>query len=94
MRYLVQTKAFRRDLKREVKGKYSKLLPEVLKEVIDILSNDGLLPYFYHDHALKGNWLGCRECHLFFDLVLVYRYEGNDKLVFEKIGSHSEALGM
>ncbi len=34
------------------------------------------------------------ECHLAFDLVLVYKMTGDDILFLPNIGSHSEALGL
>ena len=94
MRYVAQTKSFRRDLKRLIRGRYRDIIERELLEVVDILANDAPLDYSYHDHALTGNLLGYRECHLAFDLVLMYRLEGDNLLVLEKIGSHSEVLGL
>ena len=37
---------------------------------------------------------GYRDCHITFDLVLVYKYEGDDVLVLEDLGSHSKVLGL
>lgn len=94
MRYLVQTKSFRRDLKREARGRYNTIVKGELWEVAKILANDEPLASYYHDHPLYGNWLGSRECHLAFDFVLVYTLDGDDKLILERLGTHSEALGL
>ncbi|MBX2670484.1 type II toxin-antitoxin system YafQ family toxin, partial [Campylobacter jejuni] len=41
--------------------------------------------------ALKGNYIGFRECHIQQDLLLVYQKQ-DDKLILYllRIGSHSE----
>ena len=65
-----------------------------LREVLITLANDEPLALSYHDHPLLGNWLGSRECHLAFDFVLVYTLEGDDKLILERLGTHTETLGL
>ena len=97
MRDFQQRKSFRQDLKRELRGRYRNdvLCPHgELWEIVDILARDILLPYSYHDHALHGDKEGSRECHIRPDLLLVYRYEGDDLLILERLGSHSEILGL
>ena len=42
----------------------------------------------YRDHALTGNWVGCRECHLKPDLLLIYKLE-EDTVQLMRMGSHS-----
>jgi len=42
---------------------------------------------------MTGNWEGYRNCHIRFDLVLLYRKIGNDILELARLGSHSE-LGL
>ena len=46
------------------------------------------------DHALTGNWVGHRECHILPDWLLVYRLE-EDVLVLTltRTGTHSDLLG-
>lgn len=43
------------------------------------------------NHALTGNWIGYRECHIQPDWLLVYRIE-NDLLVLTlaRTGTHSD----
>lgn len=58
---LVTTAKFRKDVKMMKKrGKNLKLL----QEVIDTLFEGKLLDTKYKDHALVGNYIGFRECHI------------------------------
>ena len=84
---------FRRDFKREAKGRYAKQLSDLLAEVVDLLATDTPLPPRFNDHALTGNWAEFRDCHLKPDLVLIYRKPDLDTLQLVRLGSHSE-LGL
>jgi len=44
-----------------------------LKHLITLLSNDEPLPPKYRDHALTGNFLGFRDCHIQPDWLLIYK---------------------
>ena len=45
----------------------------------------------HKDHALTGNWIGHRECHIQPDWLLVYRIEDNVLvLTLSRTGSHSD----
>lgn len=80
------TGQFKNDLKRIQKRN----LPiEHLKEIIKKLCNEEKLPEKNKDHELKGNWKGCRECHIKPDWLLIYEV-GNEIIVFERTGSHSD----
>ena len=58
---LVTTAKFRKDVKlMKKRGKNLKLL----QEVIDTLLEGKLLDTKYKDHALVGNYIGFRECHI------------------------------
>ena len=94
MRTIENSKAFKRDQKRIDKSNLRHIVKKRFAEALYALANDLPLDYSFHDHQLYGNWEGRRECHLSFDLVLIYRYEGDDKLILERLGSHSEALGL
>ena len=67
-----QTTAFKKDLRREGKGPNLATLNAVLPEILAGLVNDIPLDTKYKDHALTGNWEGCRDCHVKYDLVLIY----------------------
>ena len=82
--------AFRRDLKRELKGRFGQELPELLAFVLTRLAGDQPLPARYSDHLLTGDWAGCRDCHVRPDLVLIYRLMGEETLQLIRLGSHSE----
>lgn len=58
------------------------------------LSMGEVLPDKNKDHALTGNWVGHRECHILPDWLLVYRLE-EDVLVLTltRTGTHSDLLG-
>ncbi|MDY4445886.1 type II toxin-antitoxin system YafQ family toxin [Campylobacter sp.] len=63
----------------------------LLKEVLGKLVNNKKLDEKYCDHALKGKYLGFRDCHIKPDLVLIYKIEHNALLLYlANIGSHSE----
>lgn len=59
--------------------------------VIQRLQDKVPLAEKYKDHPLTGNYKNRRDCHIKPDLVLIYKLdEENNKLVLERIGSHSE----
>lgn len=89
MKYQVQwTKQFKKDYKMAIK----RHLPiEELDSVIRLLSAGVILPEKYKDHALTGNWIGFRECHIRPDWLLVYYYHDNELvLTLSRTGSHSD----
>ena len=43
----------------------------------------------HRDHKLGGSWKGHRECHVEPDWLLIY-YIDESKIIFERLGSHSE----
>lgn len=53
---------------------------DLLDNIIRKLASNEELPEKNKDHALTGNWIGHRECHIQPDWLLVYRIE-NDLLV-------------
>ena len=93
MRSIEQTSAFKRDLKRESKGRAKFILKEEFVPVVSQLAEDKPLAPSYHDHPLTGNWKGSRECHLAPNLLLLYRLK-EGRLVLVRLGSHAEVLGM
>ena len=85
------TTVFRKDYK---KAKKRRLPLEKLKEVVDLLAMGQPLPERNRDHALTGDWVGHRECHIQPDWLLIYRVE-EDVLVLTmtRTGTHSELFG-
>ena len=90
MRKTEHTKKFRRDYKREKSGKHSKKIDAELMAIVNLLASDLPLPHRNFDHQLSGNWNDHRDCHIYPDLVLIYRKPDNTTLVLVRMGSHSE----
>ena len=96
MRTLRPAGRFRKDYKRETKGKsaaYVKKLDGELAAVVRVLVVDGVLEERYKDHPLTGDWKDHRDCHVRNDLVLIYRKPDDNTLELIRLGSHSE-LGL
>ena len=85
------TTQFKKDYKLAVKRG---LKIDLLKDIIAALAMGEKLPEKNRDHALTGNWVGHRECHILPDWLLIYRIE-DDVLVLTlaRTGSHSDLFG-
>lgn len=92
MRKIERTSHFRRDYKRESKGRHRRVLDANLVPIVAALVRDQPLEPRCRDHALSGNWSGYRDCHVRFDLILLYEKRDPDTLRLVRLGSHS-ALG-
>ena len=90
MRKIERATAFRRDFRRESKGRRSVTLYDDLAAIIAVLASDAPLDPSVRDHALSGDWQGYRECHVKPDLLLIYRKTDDDLLRLARLGSHSE----
>jgi len=90
MRTIERTTAFKRDFKREKKGRHRVRLDEALAAVVAALADDEPLPVSQRDHPLVGEWDGCRDCHLKPDLVLIYRKPDAETLQLVRLGSHAQ----
>ena len=93
MRTIRRTAAFKRDYRREKKGRFAKTLDLEVKNIVADLTADRPLPQRHHDHALTGPWKDHRDCHVRPDLVLIYRKPDTDHLDLVRLGSHSK-LGL
>tara|TARA_B100000780_G_scaffold272448_1_gene234705 strand:+ start:78 stop:359 length:282 start_codon:yes stop_codon:yes gene_type:complete len=93
MRTIKRTSAFKRDFKREKKGRHQKTLEAELMAVITVIATDATLDDVHRDHALVGEWHDHRNCHIKPDLVLIYRTTDDHGLDLVRLGSHSE-LGL
>lgn len=61
------------------------------KEVITILADTGQLPKTFKPHALKGDYIGCMECHITPDWLLIWKQNNTDLiLILVDTGSHSD----
>lgn len=93
MRRIEPTNAFKRDYKRESKGKYRAALESDFATVVQALAKNEPLAERYRDHPLTGEWSDHRDCHIKPDLVLIYRNQDAERLQLVRLGSHSE-LGL
>ncbi len=93
MRMIDRSSAFKRDYKREIKGRYRATIDDDLKQVLVALATDQPLDARCRDHDLSGDWAGYRECHVKADLLLIYRKSDSNTLRLARLGSHSELFG-
>ena len=64
---------------------------ELLDTVVNKLANNEVLDEKYYDHALTGNYIGYRECHIKPDWLLIYRINNNELYLFlSRTGTHSD----
>ena len=85
-----RTSRFKKDYKRIKKRGYNISL---LGEVLILLAKGEPLPEKYLDHPLKGEYIGCRECHITPDWLLIYEI-ANDTLILylTRTGTHADLL--
>jgi mRNA interferase YafQ len=87
--YIVKhTTQFKKDYKLALRrGLNIQLLDDLIKK----LASGEVLDDSYKDHALTGNWIGYRECHIQPDWLLIYHIN-KDVLVLtlSRTGTHSD----
>ena len=82
------TSIFRKDLK---KAKKRGLDISLLDEVVTAIQYGEELAEKNKDHALTGNWIGHRECHIQPDWLLIYRIIENTLILsLVRTGTHSD----
>jgi len=82
----VTARQFQRDLK--ALARRGKDLAK-LQSVVATLCSRMPLARGQKDHALKGDWMGYRECHVEPDWLLIYEVV-DDKLYLARTGTHSD----
>lgn len=89
MKYIIKpTTHFKKDLKRIIKRGYDQNL---IVEIISLLADGIELPQKNKDHALVGNYEGCRECHITPDWLLIYKINDDELILFlTRTGTHSD----
>lgn len=83
---ITQTHQFKKDLKRQQKR--GKSLGK-LKEVVELLVAQKGLPPKHRDHALTGDWVGWRDCHVEPDWLLIYKVSA-EELLLGRTGTHAD----
>ena len=82
------TSLFKKDLKKAQKRGYNM---ELLAEVIRLLASGEVLPEKNKDHALSGEYSGCRECHILPDWLLIYEIANEELILYlTRTGTHSD----
>lgn len=70
---------------------------EKLDAVMRMLIRKQLLPDKHCDHPIRGEWRGCRDCHIEGDWVLVYELgtneNGQEIITFHATDNHSNLFG-
>ena len=89
MKYTIRpTSRFQKDLKRVAKRGYN---TDLLTAVIKKLANGEPLAQKHRDHALTGDYAGCRECHITPDWLLIYEISDDTLLLYlTRTGTHSD----
>ena len=88
---IVWTSHFKKDYKLAMKREQN---INLLDDIIRLLAKGEPLPETNRDHALSGNRIGHRECHIQSDWLLMYHVD-NDILVLTltRTGTHSDLFG-
>lgn len=89
MKYTLKpTSQFKKDLKLMKKRGNDLTL---LEEVLSLLANGKPLAEKYRNHTLTGDFVGCSECHIKPDWLLVYEYDEEILYLYLlRTGSHSD----
>ena len=63
----------------------------LLEEVLSLLADGKPLAEKYRNHTLTGDFVGCSECHIKPDWLLVYEYDEEILYLYLlRTGSHSD----
>jgi mRNA interferase YafQ len=81
------TSQFKKDLKR-IQNNPTKIAH--LKEVLQLLEQDGALPERFKPHKLIGDYAGFMECHVENDLLLIWFDSEGNVIKLVRLGTHSE----
>jgi mRNA interferase YafQ len=82
------TTRFQKDVKLAVKRGYQL---DLLTVVIKTLAAGEKLDESYQGHPLKGKYIGCRECHITPDWLLIYEIMGDELILYlTRTGTHSD----
>lgn len=82
------TTKFQKDLKRIEKRGYNIAL---ITDIIKKLANGEQLPEKNRDHSLSGDYIGCRECHITSDWLLIYEIADDELILYlTRTGTHSD----
>jgi mRNA interferase YafQ len=85
---IAQTNLFKRQMKQCRKRGWDM---DAMNKVVSMLQRGETLPEKHRDHALSGDRIGQRDCHVKPDWILIYRVR-EDVLILQLLetGSHSD----
>lgn len=87
------TKKYRTSIKKIGLSGNKKAVQEI-EYVVSLLTAGKVLPQKYRDHVLIGDMNGVRECHVQPDLLLLYRIQDKELILYlVDVGSHSKLFG-
>jgi mRNA interferase YafQ len=81
------TSQFKKDLKK-IQNNPTKI--KHLKEALELLEQDGVLPEKYKPHKLIGDYVGFMECHIEGDLLLIWLDPEDNIIKLIRLGTHSQ----
>ena len=85
---VIATNKFKRDLKLAMKRGCNIAL---MDGVVTTLAAGEALAESHKDHPLKGNYVGCRECHITPDWLLIYEIADENLILYlTRTGTHSD----
>ena len=85
---IVMSNRFKKDLRLAARRGYNF---DLLDEIVNKLTRRELLPEKNKDHALSGDFEGCRECHIAPDWLLVYQVNDRELVLYlMRTGTHSD----
>ena len=84
---VLYTNQFKKDFKKVKKLPFEDI--KLIFEVVSALEHESKLDKKFKDHALIGNYIGYRECHIKPDLLLIYK-TNQQSLMLTRLGSHSD----
>lgn len=63
---------------------------KIFEHIVGLLIQGKEVGDQYHDHALKGDSFGLRECHIYGDCLLIYEISRDEKYIrLIDIGNHA-----
>lgn len=85
---IVLSNRFKKDLRLAVRRGYNL---ELLESVVDTLAKQEPLAPKYKDYELVGDYVGCRECHITPDWLLIYEVIDQELVLYlTRTGTHSD----
>jgi len=85
---IIPSNKFKKDLRLAIKRGCN---IDLMDTVVTTLSNGESLEEKYRDHPLKGDYTGCRECHITPDWLLIYEITDSDLILYlTRTGTHSD----